>query len=60
MLKLRCIAILPYALLLAEVLTRLALTQRDNNNDYIDLLQAWSLHFQSPVIGQDHARFENT
>ncbi len=34
-----------------------ALAQRDNNNNYIDSLQAWSLHFQSTAIVQGHTRF---
>lgn len=49
---------LPILLLFAAVLLgQPVLAQRDNNNNYLDSLQAWSLHFQSTAIVQGHARF---
>ncbi len=39
-------------------MTQPVLAQRDNNNNYVDSLQAWSLHFQSTAIVQGHPRFE--
>lgn len=42
---------------LMALLSQPALAQRDNNNNYLDSLQAWSLHFQSTVIVQGHFRF---
>ncbi len=44
-------------LLLGGLLTQPVWAQRDNNNNYLDSLQAWSLHFQSTVILQGHFRF---
>ncbi len=34
-----------------------ALAQRDNNNNYLDSIQTWSLHFQSTIVVQGHAPF---
>ena len=44
-------------LLLAVLLAQPAFAQRDNNNNYLDSLQAWSLHFQSTAIVQGHGQF---
>lgn len=44
-------------LLLGAVRSRPAFGQRDNNNNYIDSLQAWSLHFQTTNVLQGHTGF---